>query len=178
MNPLGGGVIPDHPEIFNFIRTRPEETIVEAAIRFLLAHDRITTVLVGFSRSGGPARGPERRPGIPPDPPGGNRPHEGLGPGAVPAIYAPECRYCDDCPEQVPIPELMDAYNFRLLYKQDKNVLDRLKWHWNLSPAVAAKCVECGKCEDACTQHLPIIERLKALAAPRRPNLKDDRFSK
>ena len=28
----------------------------------------------------------------------------------------------------------------------------------------AAECIACGKCERACTQHLPIIERLKEIA--------------
>jgi uncharacterized protein len=44
-------------------------------------------------------------------------------------------------------------------------VLDRLNWHWDVEPSRAAACVECGKCEEACTQHLPIIERLAQIAA-------------
>ena len=33
------------------------------------------------------------------------------------------------------------------------------------TPAQAAECVACGLCETRCTQHLPIIERLKRIAA-------------
>ena len=40
----------------------------------------------------------------------------------------------------------------------------RLKWHWGLEPASAGACIKCGQCEDKCTQHLPIIERLKYIA--------------
>jgi hypothetical protein len=42
---------------------------------------------------------------------------------------------------------------------------DRLKWHWSLPASVAQRCNECGGREEASTQHLPIIRRLKAIAA-------------
>jgi len=48
MNPLGGGMIPDHPDRFGFIRTRLDQDIVEAAIHFILAHKEVTSALVGF----------------------------------------------------------------------------------------------------------------------------------
>ncbi len=55
----------------------------------------------------------------------------------------------------------MDAYNMRILQGSDgKHIADRLKWHWNMEPSEAADCTGCGQCEQACTQHLPIIERL------------------
>jgi predicted aldo/keto reductase-like oxidoreductase len=59
----------------------------------------------------------------------------------------------------------MDAFNHRILEGTDKAVVDRLKWHWSLSPDTAAACLECGDCEATCTQHLPIRERLHAIAA-------------
>ena len=48
MNPLGGGIIPEHPHIFEFLKTRPDQPIVEAALHFIIAHEQITTALVGF----------------------------------------------------------------------------------------------------------------------------------
>jgi len=62
----------------------------------------------------------------------------------------------------IDIPKFMDAYNEKLL---GSDMLSRLKWHWNESVDNAAKCIACGKCEALCTQHLPIIERLKEIAA-------------
>ncbi len=163
MNPLGGGVIPDNPALFEFIKTQPNETVVEAALRFLFAHEHITCALVGFRNSA--------------DLQEALRAVEGWRPIAPEEIARMKscigdsyrdlctgCRYCDNCPENVPVPELMDAYNYRLLYEKDKKVLDRLKWHWDLTANSAEQCTECRQCEDACTQRLPIIERLKQIA--------------
>ena len=37
--------------------------------------------------------------------------------------------------------------------------------HWDIAKDSASDCIACGKCEKACTQHLPIIERLKEISA-------------
>ena len=47
MNPLGGGLIPQHPERFAFL-LRPGEEIVPAALNFLWDHEDIHVALVGF----------------------------------------------------------------------------------------------------------------------------------
>jgi len=162
MNPLGGGIIPENPEIFDFIKTAKGQTVVEAALHFLFAHEHITTALVGFGNI--------------------EQVHEALrAADSYRGIAAPEiermkealsgsfqdlctgCQYCDNCPEGIPIPKLMDAYNQKLLYGTDKAALDRLRWHWVVDPAEAERCTECGQCEAACTQHLPIISRLAEL---------------
>jgi predicted aldo/keto reductase-like oxidoreductase len=57
----------------------------------------------------------------------------------------------------------MDAYNQKLLRGNDDALLGTLKWHWGVSTDEAAKCIECGECEDACTQHLDIMARLKEI---------------
>ncbi len=163
MNPLGGGVIPDHPHLFEFVKTRPEESVVEAALRFLFSHDRISTVLVGIGDRSDLQGALRAVDGFLTLPDGTmDRMKAAIGPALRDLCTG--CRYCDDCPEQVPIPELMDAYNFRLLYQKDDRVLSRLRWHWNIPPEVAARCIECTKCEDACTQHLPIVQRLHEIA--------------
>ena len=60
----------------------------------------------------------------------------------------------------------MDAYNHRMLHGKDpKHVTDRLRWHWGLKPDAAKACSHCGECEEKCTQHLPIRERLEEIAA-------------
>lgn len=163
MNPLGGGTIPDHAGRFSFLRTQPEETVVEAALRFLFSHPHISTVLVGFRNTDDLRAALRALDGYHPIPPAEiarlkRHIHESF------RDLCTGCRYCDSCPEGVPIPELMDAYNFKILYDQDDRMRQRLKWHWSIPPGEAAKCTECGQCEKACTQHLPIIERLRYLA--------------
>ena len=77
------------------------------------------------------------------------------------------CRYCEVCPNDIPVSKYMSAYNYRVL-ETDKAMKDWLKWHWGLeeaAPGVASVCTQCGECESRCTQHLPIIERLQALSA-------------
>ncbi len=163
MNPLGGGIIPQHPELFQGLITRPDETVTQAALRFLFAHPEISSALVGFANSAqlkealtvandsttlSPSQLEEIKKRV-------TNSFEGVCTG---------CGYCDDCPEGIPIPKLMDAWNQKIFANKDSAITDRLKWHWSLSKDVAGKCISCGQCETACTQHLPIIERLAAIA--------------
>jgi hypothetical protein len=62
----------------------------------------------------------------------------------------------------------MDAYNAKLLSggpEANLAIANRLRWHWEISPESARACSLCGQCEEKCTQHLPIQERLKEIAA-------------
>ncbi len=66
------------------------------------------------------------------------------------------CRYCvDGCPKNIPIPELFERLNNK---KQFKNNSD---FEYDGS---AETCIECGKCENACPQHLEIRKLLKEAA--------------
>ena len=60
----------------------------------------------------------------------------------------------------------MDAYNYKLLNQGVEGDLigTRLKWHWDMAPGAAGACSLCGQCEDKCTQHLPIRDRMKEIA--------------
>ena len=164
MNPLGGGIIPQHPELFGFLR-RPGEDTVTAALRFLWDHQDISVTLVGFQNIGQVREALAAIDGYQPRTEaeleavkaGSSASFEGICTG---------CAYCDDCPQGIPIPQFMDAYNQKLLSgKPGADVIgDRLKWHWNLEKSAAGKCVSCGLCERACTQHIDIIKRLKEIA--------------
>ena len=160
MNPLGGGIIPSHPERFAFLRTG-RESVAQAALRFLLDDPRIAVALVGFSNAAelreatAAAEGFE---GLPP----GRRSHMRESLKAAFNEMCTGCGYCDECPEGVPIPKLMEAYNHRLLSGKDGPMMNRLRWHWGIEaddPYLAA-CEACGRCEELCTQKLPIIQRL------------------
>jgi predicted aldo/keto reductase-like oxidoreductase len=169
MNPLGGGVIPQHPELFGFLR-RPGESTVTAALRFLWDHPDISVTLVGFQTRAQVQEALEAMEGYRP------RSAEELaavqaGAGASLEGICTGCAYCDDCPQGIPIPQFMDAYNQKLLSGKSgaagpaDPIGDRLKWHWNIERAAAGTCVACGQCEGACTQHINIIERLREIAS-------------
>ena len=74
------------------------------------------------------------------------------------------CRYCiDGCPKHISIPDLFACMNTKQIY-HDWNA----DYYYNNVHTVdhgkASDCVECGKCEKACPQHLKIRELLKEVA--------------
>ncbi len=159
MNSLGGGVIPNNAERFDFIRGENDPDVVTAALRFNISNPDVTSALVGFSSIEHVDQAAAAVDGFEPygaDHIASMKTHittsfEGLCTG---------CGYCLPCPDDVEIPKLMDAYNHKILSGKDQDMLDRLKWHWNLDGKTAGKCKQCGQCETACTQQLSIIERL------------------
>jgi predicted aldo/keto reductase-like oxidoreductase len=163
MNPLGGGIIPEHPELFGFIM-REGESAVEAGLRFLWDHQDITVTLVGFRNKNDTAQALKAMENYKP------RTEPELAALKAQAAVSFEgictgCAYCDGCPQDIPIPRYMDAFNQKLLNKEGDTAMDeRLRMHWVIPASGAAKCVECGQCEAACTQHIPIMERLKYIA--------------
>jgi len=165
MNPLGGGVIPQHPETFSFLK-RGNETIVSAALSFLWDHQDITTALVGFQTE---QQVKETLAAVAEYKPRASEELQALknaSAGSLEGICT-GCRYCDNCPEEIPIPEFMDVYNQKLLDRTVKteHLSFRMSAHWGIDPKKAGQCTECGQCEKECTQHLKIIERLKEIPA-------------
>jgi predicted aldo/keto reductase-like oxidoreductase len=165
MNPLGGGIIPQHPELFSFLKSDPAEPVVHAALRFLWDHRNISVTLVGFNSEEQVVDALAAMEGYTPRSETELAALKARSSASFEGICT-GCAYCDDCPQGIPIPQFMDAYNQKLLSGQpDNKVIEgRIRNHWNLDPAKAAECVECGLCENACTQHLDIIERLKTVA--------------
>ncbi len=163
MNPLGGGIIPRHPELFGSIKTYEGQSVVEAALHFIFSHEKITTALVGFStikEIDDAVRAVENFKGI-------KREKLNCMKESVTGAFeglCTGCQYCNNCPEGIPIPQFMEAYNHKILYGDSQRILDRLKWHWDVDKNLAAKCTACQRCEIVCTQHIPIIERLREIS--------------
>jgi hypothetical protein len=162
MNPLGGGMVPRQADRLEFLRGPGDRSVVEAALRFNLSQPGITVALVGFAErkeidqavgavekfTPHPAEHIERLK---------TRIRAGFN------GFCTGCGYCMPCPSNVEIPKLMDAYNQSIL--DGGSIVGRLKDFWGMAPDAAAACVQCGRCEESCTQHLPIRERLQAIAA-------------
>ena len=168
MNPLGGGIIPRAGEQFAFLKNSPEESIVQAALRFVIGQEAVTAALPG------PASIAELEECV-------------SAAGHVPPVteetfariathltsdhnnLCTSCNYCDECPVGLPILQFLDTYNLYQMGETLERSAFLLKGHWSLTPADAAKCTQCGVCETLCTQKLPIMERLKEIAAWPKP---------
>ncbi len=164
MNPLGGGLIPQNAERFDFIRSGDDPTVVAAALRFNVSHPHITSALVGCTTT---QHVDEAVAAVDDFTPYDDAHIQQIRDKIIDAFegLCTGCGYCLPCPESVPIPKLMDAYNMRLLQdEQPKRIHNRLKWHWSLTSAAAKDCTQCGTCEEKCTQHLQIEQRLKEIA--------------
>lgn len=163
MNPLGGGLIPEHPELFGFIRREGESTAA-AALRVLWDHPEITNTLVGFDTIEHLNEALEAMKDYKPRTQAELEEVKSKASASFEGICT-GCGYCEKCPQEIPIPKYMDAYNQKLLNKsQEDHVGDRLRWHWGLEKSGAGKCTGCGLCEKACTQHIGIMERLREIA--------------
>ena len=164
MNPLGGGLIPRHAERLGFLRGPQDRDVVQAALRFNVSQPAVTCALVGFASRAEIDQAVAAVADFTPYP----AEHIERVKANLSASFdgfCTGCGYCLPCPVELEIPKLMDVYNQKILDGTEAAMRDRLKWHWNLAPDVAAACLQCGDCETACTQHLPIRERLAAIAA-------------
>lgn len=74
------------------------------------------------------------------------------------------CRYCaEGCPQGIAIPEVFASMNKRLgSGRLDESLADYRAI--TEKGAKASDCVECGQCEAACPQHIPVITRLRECA--------------
>lgn len=169
MNPLAGGIIPKNEDKFKFLASKGE-TPTEAALRFCISCPQITVTLNGFTtreqidmacKVADNAK-PFTQKDI-----DAFREHISDGMDKL----CTGCGYCLGlCPVNIQVPSYMQFYNEVTLkgLPQDK-LPDTIRFHhgWGLlanSAIRADACLQCGRCEQACTQHLSIVERLREIA--------------
>ena len=85
------------------------------------------------------------------------------------AVPCTGCSYCTEgCPMQIPIPKYFSLYNEDMREDlAEKGWTINFSYYDNLTERFgkAKDCIACGQCEGVCPQHLPIIEKLKAVSA-------------
>ncbi len=78
------------------------------------------------------------------------------------------CRYCMPCPSNVSIPECFEMYNTACMFDAPEvakiNYKIALGGMFGGNSGFASQCQECGKCEELCTQGIPIREHIKKVA--------------
>lgn len=76
-------------------------------------------------------------------------------------LYCTGCKYCQPCPAGINIPQIFNMYTYLNVY----GLKDHAKWMYRDYVAKDGKllkdCLNCGKCENACPQHLKIRKELK-----------------
>lgn len=73
------------------------------------------------------------------------------------------CRYCMPCPAEVNIPANFLQLNNLAIY-QDRPAAEFFYFHILKEAQRASNCQDCGQCEEACPQHLPIRKMLQEVA--------------
>lgn len=168
MNPLAGGTIPTHEKELSFL-SDGNETPTEAALRFVISCPQITIALNGFTTK----EHIDTACRIADDSkPFTNKDMDNLRQkiGSSMNEACTGCGYCNICPQKIAIPSFLQLYNEKHLFnKSDDKMIKTLSdaYQWGILAGKkysAADCIECGLCELECTQHLPIIDRLKEFA--------------
>ena len=81
-----------------------------------------------------------------------------------PLISCTDCKYCTErCPMSIPIPALFSCMNDRI--KLNNWRAGYFYGKHTANGGKACECIECGSCEAACPQKLPIRELLKKISA-------------
>jgi uncharacterized protein len=168
MNPLNGGIIPNNEDRLRYLALE-NETPTEAALRFAIAAPQINIALVGFttkehidmaaniSDNAEPITKAQL-----------DKITETIGENMNAVCTG--CGYCLPCPADINIPAYMQVYNFKQMFgasddEMREEVAEQRAWRLLMSSVGhASDCIKCGECEEACTQHLNIIERLEEMA--------------
>ena len=170
MEPLRGGALANPPQnVAELIRNRPERrSAAEWAFAYIADYPEVATILSGMSSQ------EQLDDNL--------RIFDSLTPNGLTAeerAFAKElkraylsrmpikctgCQYCQPCPQDVHIPDIFQGYNNAQMFDRPAGFIHRYR-QLAEKGFDASQCVECGACEAACPQHLPIIQWLKQVRA-------------
>lgn len=176
MEPLRGGKLVNIPEKAKNLLTQNEKkyTAAELAFRWLWNHKEVTCVLSGMNSM----EMVEENIRIASDAKADSLTEKDLElVDSVKKIIKEKekvgctgCRYCMPCPKGVDIPG--NFYYYNLMYIEKKSSA-RFEFAQNMGlrkePGFASQCINCGKCEQHCPQHLKIRELLPQADKALRP---------
>ena len=171
MEPVKGGMLASPiPQVQELLRAaNPNASFASWAIRYAASLDGIITVLSGmsnleqiddnisFMRDFKPLSSEEQKVIA--------AAQQAF--ASIESIPCTACRYCTEgCPMHIPIPQVFSARNKQLVWGLD----DKAKQSYEEAVGAegagrAGDCIACGQCEEACPQHIKIIDWLRDCAA-------------
>jgi uncharacterized protein len=164
MNPLNGGMITQNENVFKFLKVRPNQNLLDGALHFLMNNEKISCAIVGFRNIQDVESAVESVERF--------KPYKESEMQQIRENLSDEynklctsCMYCKDCPVGIPVWKLVETYN-NVILKSNQSVTQRLKLYWGINDPLdklLARCTKCRKCEESCTQHLPILKRFEEL---------------
>lgn len=76
-------------------------------------------------------------------------------------LYCTGCRYCQPCPAGIDIPAIFNMYTYHNVYGLTEHAQKMYERYAEKGGKFTDACLNCGKCEKKCPQHLQIREQLK-----------------
>ena len=158
MGPLKGGFLASPSERLSFLARRPARTQAQGAVRWLISDERVTSAIVGFQSAAQveeaveaekmPRMTPEGRAGIVRSFDAFEKLKEGV---------CSSCEYCKDCPEGVPISQILGLHVQARVY----GVRGFAREQYSRLKVKADACEDCGECLEKCPQKLDIPKLLE-----------------
>lgn len=171
MEPVKGGNLAVLPEELKkiFQAVNPDASASSWAIRYAASLDGIITVLSGMSdisqMKDNLSYMKEFRPLSEEEREAVQKVQKAL--NEIPTVPCTACAYCmKGCPCNIAIYGTFQSVNMLSTYKNKESAKGNYIWNteghgWNKASA----CIQCGKCEEVCPQHIHIREELKKAAA-------------
>ena len=164
MEPVKGGALASPPEVVKemFKNRSPEMSPASWAVRFAASHENVKIVLSGMSNpqqmldnlsymeNFKPLDNDEIRMVLN----AAKAINDSL------SVACTSCEYCvGGCPMNIAIPKYFALYNSGVSENSRKEYKELCKKF-----GAPSDCIECGQCENACPQKLPVISHIKAMS--------------
>lgn len=169
MSSLATGIIPKNPDFFEFIKMENDNSVGQAALRFVAAQKQISTTLCGVSSL------EQMRDNLEAFSDDEYKEHRGE---IVSSRFDDKKDYCDGCGKckdiceaNMDLPVYLQSYNARFLGKgitlsyartdsaliEDIEIFKKMKQEYTYMPeTIHNPCIDCGRCENICPKQIHI----------------------